>query len=96
MTDLINDPISGTSLPEPGKKSHPKRVRMVPDSLKKFREITALAEAGGPPDKIEAQKKKGKLTARERISYLVDEGSFQEIGLLMESRCTDFGIKDKH
>ncbi|MBI5745035.1 MAG: acyl-CoA carboxylase subunit beta [Elusimicrobia bacterium] len=68
----------------------------MPESLKKFREIHSAAAAGGPPDKIEAQKKKGKLTARERIAYLVDEGSFQELGLLMESRCTDFGIKDKH
>ncbi|MCX5785139.1 MAG: acyl-CoA carboxylase subunit beta [Elusimicrobia bacterium] len=56
----------------------------------------AKASAGGPPEKIAAQKAKGKLTARERIAYLVDEGSFQEIGLLVESRCTDFGIKDKH
>ncbi|OIN99363.1 MAG: methylmalonyl-CoA carboxyltransferase [Elusimicrobia bacterium CG1_02_56_21] len=54
------------------------------------------AAAGGPPEKIAAQKAKGKLGARERIAYLVDEGSFQELGLLMESRCTDFGVKDKH
>ena len=96
MTDLMDDPISGASAQAAGQKSHPKKIRVVPESLKKFREITALAAAGGPPEKIEAQKKKGKLTARERINYLVDEGSFQEIGLLMESRCTDFGIKDKH
>ncbi|MHB0996891.1 MAG: acyl-CoA carboxylase subunit beta [Elusimicrobiales bacterium] len=97
MADLI-DPITGAKEdPQPaGKKPHPKKVRVVPESLRKFREIHAAAEAGGPPDKIEAQKKKGKLTARERIAYLVDEGSFQELGLLMESRCTDFGIKDKH
>ncbi|OGR42180.1 MAG: methylmalonyl-CoA carboxyltransferase [Elusimicrobia bacterium GWA2_61_42] len=56
----------------------------------------AAAEAGGPPEKIAAQKAKGKLTARERIAYLTDEGSFQELGLLMETRCTDFGVKDKH
>ncbi|MDO8805732.1 MAG: acyl-CoA carboxylase subunit beta [Elusimicrobiota bacterium] len=68
----------------------------MPESLKRFREIHAQAAAGGPPEKIAAQKAKGKLLARERIAYLVDENSFQEIGLLMESRCTDFGIKDKH
>jgi len=97
MADLI-DPITGAAAePQPtGKKAHPKKVRVVPESLKRFREIHAAAEAGGPPEKIEAQKKKGKLTARERIAYLVDEGTFQELGLLMESRCTDFGIKDKH
>ncbi|HCC47201.1 MAG TPA: methylmalonyl-CoA carboxyltransferase [Elusimicrobia bacterium] len=97
MADLI-DPITGAAAePQPtGRKAHPKKVREVPESLKKFREIHAAAAAGGPPEKIEAQRKKGKLTARERIAYLVDEGTFQELGLLMESRCTDFGIKDKH
>ncbi|MDD5209023.1 MAG: acyl-CoA carboxylase subunit beta [Elusimicrobiales bacterium] len=97
MTDLMGDPITGaTGAESTGKKAHPKKVRVVPDTLKKFREIHAQAAAGGPPEKIAAQKAKGKLTAQERIAYLVDEGSFQEIGLLMESRCTDFGIKDKH
>jgi len=97
MADLMEDPIAGASAAqEAGKKAHPKKVRVVAESLKKFREIHAAAEAGGPPEKIAAQKAKGKLTARERIAYLVDEGTFQELGLLMESRCTDFGIKDKH
>jgi acetyl-CoA carboxylase carboxyltransferase component len=97
MADLMEDPITGAGAPqEAGKKSHPKKVRVVPESLKKFRDIRDGAEAGGPPEKIAAQKAKGKLTARERIAYLVDEGTFQEIGLLMETRCTDFGVKDKH
>lgn len=77
------------------KKVHPKKVRPVSESLVKYRTLRAQAEAGGPPEKIEAQKKRGKLTARERIAYLLDEGSFQEVGLLVQSRCTDFGIKDK-
>ncbi len=96
MSDLIEDPISGSASQGAGKKTHPKKVRIEPESLRKFREIHSKAAAGGPPEKIEAQRKKGKLTARERIAYLTDEGSFQELGLLMESRCTDFGIKDKH
>jgi acetyl-CoA carboxylase carboxyltransferase component len=97
MADLMEDPISGAAaVPASGKKNHPKKVRVVPESLRKYREIHAAAEAGGPPEKIAAQKAKGKLTARERIAYLVDEGSFQELGLLMETRCTDFGVKDKH
>ena len=97
MADLMEDPITGaTPVQADGKKIHPKKVRIVPESLRRFREVQALAAAGGPPEKIAAQKAKGKLTARERIAYLTDEGSFQEIGLLMESRCTDFGIKDKH
>ncbi len=97
MADLMEDPISGTTAAQgASKKAFPRKVRVVPESLKKFREIHEQAAAGGPPEKIAAQKAKGKLTARERIAYLVDEGSFQELGLLMETRCTDFGIKDKH
>ncbi|HBA59219.1 MAG TPA: methylmalonyl-CoA carboxyltransferase [Elusimicrobia bacterium] len=95
----MGDPIAGAAAAaaqETGKKGHPKKIRVVPESLKKFREINALAQAGGPPEKIAAQKAKGKFTARERIAYLVDEGTFQELGLLMETRCTDFGVKDKH
>ncbi|HOI43265.1 MAG TPA: carboxyl transferase domain-containing protein, partial [Elusimicrobiales bacterium] len=94
MPDLNEDAIRTPQNSD--KKVHPKKVRPVSESLVKYRNLRAQAEAGGPPEKIEAQKKRGKLTARERIAYLLDEGSFQEIGLLMESRCTDFGIKDKH
>lgn len=73
-----------------------KKHRETPQKLIKFREILAQAYAAASPEKIKAQKDKGKLTARERISYLADEGSFQEIGAFVQSRCTDFGIKDKH
>ncbi|MBI4656105.1 MAG: acyl-CoA carboxylase subunit beta [Elusimicrobia bacterium] len=95
MADLTEDPI-GQARVESTKKLHPKKVRQVPENLKKFREIHEQAMAGGPPEKIEAQKAKGKLTARERIDYLIDKGAFQEVGLLVESRCADFGIQDKH
>ncbi len=78
-------------------KSHKtKTEKDIPIKLLRFREIVANAINQSPPDKIEDQRAKGKLTARERISYFLDEGSFQEIGLLVESRCSDFGIKDKH
>ena len=53
------------------------------------------AEAGGGERRIDAQHKKGKLTARERVEYLFDEGSFQEVGAFIESRFTEFGMKDK-
>ena len=53
------------------------------------------AKAGGGQKRIDAQHKKGKLTARERIEYLFDEGSFQEVGAFIESRFTEFGMKDK-
>ncbi|MBU2529679.1 MAG: acyl-CoA carboxylase subunit beta [Elusimicrobia bacterium] len=72
-----------------------KKLREVPASLKRFREIKEQALLGAGQKRIDAQKAKGKFTARERLAYLLDEGSFQEIGLLVETRSTDFGLKDK-
>ncbi|WP_371825423.1 acyl-CoA carboxylase subunit beta [Mucilaginibacter sp. SMC90] len=52
---------------------------------------------GGGPVRIESQHKKGKLTARERLHFLLDEGSFQEIGMLVTHRSIDFGMeKEKY
>jgi propionyl-CoA carboxylase beta chain len=50
------------------------------------------AKQGGGEKRIEAQHKKGKLTARERIHFLLDEGSFEEIGMLVTHRSTNFGL----
>ncbi len=49
-------------------------------------------ELGGGDDRIEKQHDKGKLTARERIDLLVDEGSFIELNPFVEHRTTDFGL----
>jgi len=57
-----------------------------------FVEITNKALEGGGKDRIEKQHKKGKLTARERIHFLLDEGSFEEIGRLVTHRSTNFGL----
>ncbi len=52
---------------------------------------------GGGQARIESQHKKGKLTARERLHFLLDEGSFQEIGMLVAHRSTDFDMeKEKY
>jgi propionyl-CoA carboxylase beta chain len=52
---------------------------------------------GGGHARIESQHKKGKLTARERLHFLLDDGSFQEIGMLVSHRSTDFGMeKEKY
>lgn len=65
--------------------------------LKLLDEKIALANLGGGKKRIEAQHKKGKLTARERIHFLVDEGSFEEIGMLVTHRSTEFGLeKEKY
>ncbi|WP_306641572.1 acyl-CoA carboxylase subunit beta [Sanyastnella coralliicola] len=52
----------------------------------------AEAKLGGGEKRIEAQHSKGKLTARERIEYLLDEGSFEEMGALVTHRSTNFGL----
>jgi propionyl-CoA carboxylase beta chain len=53
----------------------------------------ALAHLGGGEERIAKQHKKKKLTARERIDYLLDEGSFEEMGVLVTHRTTDFGME---
>jgi len=60
------------------------------DILKQKREKALL---GGGHNRIESQHKKGKLTARERLHFLLDEGSFEEIGMLVSHRSTDFGME---
>jgi len=51
------------------------------------------AEQGGGEKRIEKQHEKGKLTARERIALLLDDGTFQEVGKFVKSRNMDFGMK---
>lgn len=50
------------------------------------------AQMGGGQTRIDSQHKKGKLTARERLHFLLDEGSFEEIGMLVTHRAKDFGL----
>src|SRR5690606_19458010 len=52
-------------------------------------------ELGGGDDKIDKQHEKGKLTARERIDLLLDEGTFVELNPFIEHRSVDFGLADK-
>jgi len=67
---------------------------------KKTKELEKkIAEAllGGGKARIESQHKKGKMTARERLHFLLDEGSFEEIGMLVTHRSADFGLeKEKY
>src|SRR5690349_19963899 len=67
-------------------------MKHILDELEKRR---AVARAGGGPERIAAQHKLGKLTARERIAVLLDEGSFEEYGMFVEHRSSDFGMADK-
>ena len=55
----------------------------------------AAARLGGGQKRIDAQHAKGKLTARERLEILLDEGSFEELDMYVEHNCTDFGMQDQ-
>ncbi len=58
-------------------------------------EMRKKAMLGGGKDRIRKQHEKGKLTARERLEKLLDEGTFVEIGVFGQSRATDFGMDKK-
>lgn len=62
------------------------------EHLKRLNEKKERALLGGGQKRIDDQHKKGKLTARERIDLLIDAGTFEEIGALVEHRGRDFGI----
>src|SRR5215470_698123 len=53
------------------------------------------ADQGGGPERRERQHKEGKLSARERIDLLLDEGSFEELDKLVQHRCRDFGMDEQ-
>ncbi|MDT0676629.1 acyl-CoA carboxylase subunit beta [Autumnicola musiva] len=61
-------------------------------NIEKLKDKVAQAHLGGGEKRIAKQHDKKKLTARERVDYLLDEGSFEEIGILVTHRTTDFGM----
>ncbi len=61
----------------------------------KFNQKREEALLGGGAEKIAKQHKQGKLTARERIEVLLDNGSFEEFGIFMEHRCINFNMQEK-
>ena len=69
------------------------------NQLEKIKELIdrrAAARLGGGEKAIAKQHEKGKYTARERIAMLLDEGSFEEMDMFVEHRCTNFGMEKKH
>ncbi|SFJ58390.1 acyl-CoA carboxylase subunit beta [Myroides guanonis] len=61
--------------------------------IKTLQDKITQAHLGGGEKRIHKQHEKGKLTARERIEYLMDEGSFEEVGMLVTHRTTDFNMQ---
>ncbi|HOG20354.1 MAG TPA: acyl-CoA carboxylase subunit beta [Salinivirgaceae bacterium] len=66
------------------------------DKVKRLIDLRVEAKLGGGERRIASQHKKGKLTARERIDLLLDEGSFEEMDMFVTHRCTDFGLENEH
>jgi propionyl-CoA carboxylase beta chain len=64
-------------------------------SLETLRDKVRRAEEGGGAERRERQHREGKLTARERVDVLLDEGSFEELDQLVEHRCLDFGMAEQ-
>jgi propionyl-CoA carboxylase beta subunit len=65
------------------------------DRTEVLRDRVRRAEEGGGPERRERQHAEGKLTARERVELLLDEGSFEELDKLVEHRCLDFGMAEQ-
>jgi len=63
------------------------------NKLDQLKERSALAEQGGGRERLEKQRSSGKMTARERIDFFLDEGSFEEFDKFVVHRSTDFGLE---
>jgi len=64
---------------------------MTVTAIERLEEMRAQARLGGGPERIERQHAQGKLTARERLDYLLDPGTFYELDEFVTNRATDFG-----
>ncbi len=65
-------------------------------TLEQLEQRRTEARLGGGQKRIDAQHAKGRLTARERLDILLDEGSFEELDMFVEHNCVDFGMDDTH
>ena len=70
--------------------------RAMKDILQQLEDRRVAARQGGGLRRTEAQHSKGKLTARERVELLLDEGSFEEFDMFKVHRCVDFGMETEH
>jgi propionyl-CoA carboxylase beta chain len=73
-------------------KTQQERCPAMQEILEKLDRKRAEARLGGGQKRIDAQHARGRLTARERVELLLDEGSFEEFDMFVEHRCTDFGM----
>ncbi len=66
------------------------------DRFEELRERNAQALTGGGQERVEKQHASGKMTALERIEFLLDDGTFEEFDRLKKHRCLDFGMQEQH
>jgi propionyl-CoA carboxylase beta chain len=77
------------------KQAEMKKEVAMKDILQELEDRRSAARLGGGQKRIDAQHSKGKLTARERLELLLDEGSFEEFDMFVAHRCTDFGMENQ-
>ncbi len=65
------------------------------DNIDRMQELSRLAELGGGADRLKRQRQSGRMTARERVEFFLDRGSFVELDKFKTHRCTDFGMDEK-
>src|SRR5271170_2093577 len=65
------------------------------ENIERIHELTRQAEAAGGEDKLKRQRESGRLTARERVQFLLDRGSFVEMDKFKTHRATDFGMAER-
>ena len=65
------------------------------EKFQKLHQFHSQAELAGGVERIQQQHEKGKMTARERLQFFLDEGSFVELDKFVTHRCSDFGMEDK-
>src|SRR5262245_64889646 len=82
-----------TRMPEP--RASPAPSSPQEERLEELRRRSTEAEAGGGPERREREHNAGKLTARERITLLLDEGTFEELDKFVRHHCTDFGMESQ-
>src|SRR5262252_3359745 len=78
-----------------GKESGKPKAKSMQQKVAELREKRATVQQGGGQGRIDKQHAAGKLTARERVEKLVDQGTFQEAGLFAEHRSTYFDMAGK-
>jgi propionyl-CoA carboxylase beta chain len=74
----------------------PEKTEDKPNKLQNLEDRSLAAESGGGAERVEKQKAQGKLTARERISFLLDEDTFEEFDKFVVHRSRDFGLDKRH